>query len=416
MKKFTYISIMLAVFVPTAYSQLDTIGKYPYLYHYNWPETGVVQSDSVYCNVYLSLDGGIIGSGDDLAWWVDYLDSIGGRVCEYAVYQHTDTPLTVIGLAIGNQVNMSSLYKSLRLYDSTMTEIASVRGIFSSGIRDSLQADTNVHHFYFPGIATIVNPTPTVQASESIITYIYYAFFDKEVEVSGDYYIGFQYETSACSWMDPNYMAELHGAPYHFASNFRYRVDTIWSPIRTSRYVPTLFAILKFPCEPVDSVSVVLGSDGCLTVDWEAPELQSSWTVSLTLPDGSEIVQPTDTNHWEYCGLAPGAYYRVKVRSRCDDIDGHSWSDWSREFSVGNPQAIAETALPTLEVHPNPTDGTVLIPAEGIREVWCVAADGRRTRLEVKDSQVSLKEYPAGLYVLEIQTAEGLYSAKVVKR
>ena len=30
--------------------------------------------------------------------------------------------------------------------------------------------------------------------------------------------------------------------------------------------------------------------------------------------------------------------------------------------------------------------------------------------------QVSLKDYPAGLYVLEIQTAEGLFTAKVVKR
>ena len=73
----------------------------------------------------------------------------------------------------------------------------------------------------------------------------------------------------------------------------------------------------------------------------------------------------------------------------------------------------------------------MLIPAEGIREVWCVAADGRRSRLEVKDGlgdrsgakvydkvsgQVSLKDYPAGLYVLEIQTAEGLFAAKVVKR
>ena len=30
--------------------------------------------------------------------------------------------------------------------------------------------------------------------------------------------------------------------------------------------------------------------------------------------------------------------------------------------------------------------------------------------------QVSLKDYPAGLYVLEIQTAEGLFAAKVMKR
>ncbi len=171
----------------------------------------------------------------------------------------------------------------------------------------------------------------------------------------------------------------------------------------------------KLPCEPLDSVSLVAGADGCLHVDWGKPDLQSSWTVSLTLPDGNEIVQQTDTNHWEYCGITQDAYYRVKIRSRCDDIDGESWSDWSREFSIGN-QAISETALPTLDVHPNPTDGPVRIDAEGIREVWCVASDGRRTRLKVKDSQVSLKDYPSGLYVLEIQTDEGLYTSKVVRR
>jgi hypothetical protein len=133
------------------------------------------------------------------------------------------------------------------------------------------------------------------------------------------------------------------------------------------------------------------------------------------MPDGSEILQPTDTNHWEYCGLATNQRYTVHVRSRCDDINGHSWSDWGDGFSVGH-QSIAETALPTLDVHPNPTDGTVAIPVEGIREVWCVAADGRRTQLVIKNGQVSLKDYPEGLYVLEIQTDEGLFTAKVVKR
>ena len=85
-------------------------------------------------------------------------------------------------------------------------------------------------------------------------------------------------------------------------------------------------------------------------------------------------------------------------------------------FYVFNNLAIEQNGLPVVEVYPNPTDGTVVVPSEGVKEVWCVAADGRRTRLEVKDGRVSLKDYPAGVYVLEVQTCEGLFAAKVVRQ
>lgn len=93
-------------------------------------------------------------------------------------------------------------------------------------------------------------------------------------------------------------------------------------------------------------------------------------------------------------------------------------SNWGEpmHFYVFNSLAIEQNGLPVVEVYPNPTDGTVVIPSEGVKEVWCVAADGRRTRLEVKDGLVSLKDYPAGVYVLEVQTCEGLFAAKVVRQ
>ena len=93
-------------------------------------------------------------------------------------------------------------------------------------------------------------------------------------------------------------------------------------------------------------------------------------------------------------------------------------SNWSAptDFFIVNNLSIAQNSIPTLEVYPNPTDGTVFIPAKGVHEVWLVAADGRRSRLMLKDGQVSLKGFPLGLYVLEIQTDEGLFTAKVVRR
>ena len=109
--------------------------------------------------------------------------------------------------------------------------------------------------------------------------------------------------------------------------------------------------------------------------------------------------------------------YTARLARVCqrDIIVQSSWSA-PATFLIMHNLAIAQPGAPALEVHPNPTDGTVLIPAEDIREVWCVAADGRCSRLRLEDGHVSLKEHPAGLYVLEILTGDGLFTAKVVKR
>ncbi len=294
-----------------------------------------------------------------------------------------------------------------------MEELASVRGTFDTYYWDSVYVDTNAHHFFFPGLEPIA---PGVDPTNFAFTYLYYEFFGKEVVLDGTYYIGFYPETSTCMGHLPAYMYETHGEPYHFANPFRVRVDSIWSPIRTSRFVPVLFAILKLPCEPVDSVTVVVGTDGCLTADWERPELQSSWTVSLSMPDGSEIVQPTDTNHWEYCGLAPGQHYTVRVRSRCDDINGHSWSDWSDGFSYGNSSNGINPTLtvPDFTLTPNPASGTVTIGGiEGEATIEIIDMAGRKvtehSTLSTTHS-IDISRLPAGSYVVRITTPKGTAS------
>ncbi len=68
-----------------------------------------------------------------------------------------------------------------------------------------------------------------------------------------------------------------------------------------------------------------------------------------------------------------------------------------------------------LAVWPNPTHNVVHLACRGVRAVWIVAADGRRTQLQCKDGTVSLAAFAPGLYVLEVQTDDGVYKAKVVK-
>ena len=144
-------------------------------------------------------------------------------------------------------------------------------------------------------------------------------------------------------------------------------------------------------------------------------------------PMDSATVYPVTDNIMDIV-VPDSGRYTARLARICqrDILVQSSWGD-PATFIIMNNLALSQPTVPIMEVFPNPTDGTVSIPAEGIREVWCVAADGRRTRLKVNDglgersgakvsSQVSLKDCPAGLYVLEIQTDEGLFTAKVLKK
>ena len=181
--------------------------------------------------------------------------------------------------------------------------------------------------------------------------------------------------------------------------------------------MPVLFAIIKLPCEAVDSVSATVGSDGCLQVDWERPALQSSWTVRLVMPDGSAIVQPTDTNHWEYCGLAPNQHYTVYVRSRCDDIDGNSWSDWSEGFSASATLAISDIESQDIKLSPNPATDEVSIDSP-LPMTLVEAYDEKgacilRQELNTQHSSLNTKGWSSGAYVLRIHTQQGVATKRL---
>jgi len=117
--------------------------------------------------------------------------------------------------------------------------------------------------------------------------------------------------------------------------------------------------------------------------------------------------------------LEYGTLYSFWVRGQCRyttaAYDTVIWSNWGSTY-ISLPLSVEEAATQWLEVTPNPTEGPVHIDAEDIREVWCISADGRRSRLKVRDGQVSLSDYPAGLYVLEVQTGGGVYTVRVVRR
>lgn len=425
---FVLFACVLAVGVKAQY---DTIGKYPYLYHYNWPKTGVWYGDSLFCAVHWYL-------GDRLGVYV----GVSNYTSNYALYQHTDTPLEIIGLAMGWGIGTPGCQVKTTLYDSAMNELACVYGMYSQHHPAMLLADTSAHHFYIPGQVSW-SPLSQMWDTNSVNTsrnYIYFRFFDKSVIVSGDYYIGLSDSTIV---PQVAYLVELHddsngdsyvfptSGPSHFqpcAVRIKYNSgiwsDTVW---RSPGAVPVLFAIVKLPCEAVDSMTVTVGPDGCLWADWGRPRVQSAWTVRLVLPDGSDVMQTVDTNHWEYCGLSPNQSYTVYLRSRCDELGGgHSWSDWSAAFgSTYSPtQSVADAGRLDIAVtlRPNPARDAVTVSAEGVEEAVTVSVTDiagvevlRRegVRLPLTLSTASLA---AGTYVVRVVTPQGAAVQKLTVR
>ena len=258
-------------------------------------------------------------------------------------------------------------------------------------------------------------------------------FFDTALVLTDTFYIS---QTMTCNddttmlYPMVSAMMEVHGwggfnrlLPWEKRMYRETLDDTIWQEEDYGWHVTCLFPIIVRDgdtCPQVRDVQYFKGSSTQFFLRWGRGANHYDWQVSY----GPAGMNPDDGTMLTFnepqtslITIDPDSHYVAYVRARCR-FARDEWGPWSDSVSIwlNNPAGILDATANTLTVIPNPTDGTVTIGAEGIREVWCVAADGRRTQLKVKDGQVSLKDYPAGLYVLEIQTDEGLFAAKVIKK
>ena len=404
MKKVVFFLVLIIV-GHLAIAQTDTVCRYPYLYFYNWPENVLFQDSSV-CN-WIFTTAGSYCDDDEHQYWLSQLGGTAHSITEFALYQHTDTPIDIIGLAVAYGTGLCGINPSsmATLYDSNMNALASLVGDFSFDNSTPITLDTTAHSFYYP---SYVNPGGSA-------TYYYFNPFGKMVTVSGDFYIGIRNSrTTDIPHPEIRYIHEFHDPPYHFPKTSGYRLkidDSTWSDLRTQRSIALLLPIIDPPCHAVDSMEVEVGADGCLRVSWEKPKLQSQWMVSLVADGGGEILQPTDTNYWEYCSLTPGRRYTVRLRSRCDNLYSHSWSDWGEPVSFGENHGIEAVTEPAVSVVPNPAADRVAVRCGGrMTAVEVVDALGR-TVLSIdgggNEATLDVSAIPTGLYTVLVTTHQG---------
>ena len=110
-KKIFFLLAFLPVYVSAQLDSIDTLGQCPYLFYYNFPESGVMYPDSTYCftRVFCGLGSGM--------WGVDAYMNLPHDQC--AFFMHAEDTIRVVGVAYvstwdfhGTETNIFTFYSS----------------------------------------------------------------------------------------------------------------------------------------------------------------------------------------------------------------------------------------------------------------------------------------------------------------
>ena len=175
-----------------------------------------------------------------------------------------------------------------------------------------------------------------------------------------------------------------------------------------------------------------------VTLQWnEANDVPAEWEIRIdpvSRPDQAPRYYRTPYMMKQIAGIDSGQYV-ARIRGVCrhscelhtDTTSFGSWSNSYVQFSVTNPlprlddptlSASSAAELPQVNVAPNPAKAFVDISADcTVQQVVLRDATGKavlRQSCDETSVRISLASIPAGLYVVEISTARGTVSRKLV--
>ncbi len=336
---------------------------------------------------------------------------------DYAMRYITPTPeeMLVYGVAITPYLRNKSIDK----YDFELF-LAQIRND-SIFFVDSTRWKPSDHQAWFEYSVQYCG-----QTYDSIVP-VYELYFDTPRSIQDTFCVGYKGELMSLYHTLDSSATYFILDPHEYTSNCSAHLDSIWCANHQNQWWGGIFPIIEYrhPCEtPSAPRPIVYAATNPNLVQFQLPySAGDSMWLSI-----AEYGQPADsgiiynvTNSVMDIVVPDSGYYTARLRSFCTKYwDVPMQSAWSApaNFMITSNLSILKPDYQqpgSIVVTPNPTRGKVRIEAEGVRAVWLVAADGRRTQLQCKDGTVSLKAFAPGLYVLEVQTADGLYKAKVVR-
>ena len=382
-----------------------------------------------------------------------------------AVPFYTEYPLTVIGIACG-AVKIESLAPEqpddtlaeyFQLYEATDISFVKVAETRWDTMKTVDKCFEFIEHGYAGGI------------SDYEYVPIYETYFDSAVVVQDSFYVAFTQNNEAVH-INPNQPDPEYGN-YYFHKSTRLAYYSIWlryplnpnfipcMPYGKIKYAPieghyysihsidtTVWYNISVTSEytpifPIFDTSAYYGpSDTCADVpnfamlstdstsallSWDSSGHNIGWELAYgirgTTIDSATILETTSTVY-NLSQLDSGTWYVAYVRAKCDNGGYSNWSD-SIEFYIAgdtvSPISIHTTMLEEYtHLMPNPANDVVTIFSSfSINRIEMFALNGvlvERMDCEGLSSQLTVRDYPKGAYIVKVYTPRGVATKKLV--
>ncbi len=181
-------------------------------------------------------------------------------------------------------------------------------------------------------------------------------------------------------------------------------------------------------CPNSDSLTYSDLQGNSVVLDWQCDPQVSRWEIQygplgFTQGNGNSVI--ADHHPYTLSGLIGETSYDAYVRSVCDN----NWysESWSNKTTFTTPySAIADpgSASPLFTLSPNPATGSVsitvnsqLLTLNSQLSIVLRDATGRElysTNISNLNSQISILNYPAGVYFVTLVTAQGTATLKLI--
>ena len=386
------------------------------------------------------------------------------RICANPFY--VEDSLTVIGIASGGLKLVShvpetpddTLAEYFQLYEATDTsyvKVAEVRWdtlsstdkcfefIFheeqGSGIRD--YACIPVYEAYFE--------SPIVVRDSFYVAFTQYNNGQwLELNSSGSYYVYNTKPTQVDVYtivlpkpIDPKLIPcmphvkvkflSVEGDFYH--TRYSWVDTTVWYTGYDSESYQPIFPIFDTTgyyradtCADVTNFAV-LGTDSISALlSWDSTGNSIGWELAYgpigTLPDEANILEMSSTVH-RLSGLDSGTWYVAYVRAKCNNGEYSNWSNGIEFYITGDtvstPISIQTSLLEKYtHIMPNPANEVVTIFSSfSINRIEVFALNGvlvERMDCEGVSTQLTVTEYPKGVYIVKVYTHSGVATKKLV--
>ena len=268
---------------------------------------------------------------------------------------------------------------------------------------------------------------------------VYKTFFEKPIEVQGDFCVsatnlhsipdlnthtfrGYDARvTDLCSgmptscWSQRHFCKELHsnGNWRRLDNNYLYLIFPIIDTTGSYRVPDSCKAVRNFEMPYQDSNYAYL--------TWERGRFNQSYQVAYGPAEDdpeSYTVDTCSTEGYMLRSLTPGVEYAARVRGTCFEGDAFSeWSDTVRFVRRTGTEGIASQLAPYATLSPNPACGRVTVASSAeLRRVTLYDLQGRAALDQDAaglTAELDVQSLPAGLYIAAILTNKGLTTQKL---